>query len=104
AGIAAGKAAAAVASAPVATLTEGVVRMMVMGKLRSIAVGVLGVAVLSAAAVALAATRQERPKAEVTRDAPARPERRGTRLEGVVVDEAGKPVAGAEVSLFWAVD
>jgi hypothetical protein len=106
--IAAGGATAAMASARVAALTEGVVTTMRVSRWKAIAAGLLALGATSAAWVALG--REPAPPARPAQAVPAKakeiqaPTPSGPRVEGIVVDEAGKPVAGARVVSLWTLD
>ena len=100
-------------SATVAALAEGVLKMMVLTRLTLLVAGlmVVGMASLTACVVwaAIPAASDEPPKAQAAakpaaagaRDqAVAARDARQDRVRGVVVDEAGNPVAGIEVKTF----
>ncbi len=95
-------------SATVAALAEGVLKMMVLTRLTLLvaALMVVGMASLTACVVwaAVPAASDEPPKAQAAagaRDqAVAASDARQDRVRGVVVDEAGNPVAGIEVKTF----
>jgi RNA polymerase sigma factor (sigma-70 family) len=107
AGLAAGRAVAAVASAPVAALVGGAMAAMLVARVKAAAAGLFFAGILVALAgvgVLLAARPRVGPPA-----APARGDRSappvvqvGPWIKGIVVDETGKPVAGARVSSLWA--
>ncbi len=109
-GPAAGGVVSGTVSATVTALAEGVLKMMVLTRLTLIVAAVIGVGVASlgayAAWPAVPAERVEPPKVQVAVkfDDPAPGDRaaagtvaRRARVHGVVVDEAGKLVAGIEV-------
>jgi RNA polymerase sigma factor (sigma-70 family) len=108
----AGQATAAVASAAVTALTQGVLTMMLISRLKTIAVAAVLVALFGAGAV-IAARRQAEPD---KRNAESRQAAAKTDIgqspdpvvanilhfiKGVVVDAVGKPVAGAQVFSHW---
>ncbi len=103
AGLAAGRAVGAVASAPVASLVKEGMAMLFLGRLKMIAAGLLFTGTLAglAGVVWLRASPQEaRPpaaKAEAARPAPPPVTKAGPRIKGLVVDEGRQPVAGARV-------
>jgi len=111
-GLASGQATAAVASAAVTALMQGVLTMMLIGRLKTIAAGALLVVLFGAGAV-IAARRQAEPATEKSEtrqvaakieiDKPVAPPvtRIGPWIKGVVVDLSGKPVGGAQVSSHW---
>ncbi len=107
-GIAAGGATASVASASVAGLTEGVVATMTLARWKAIATGFLALGAASVALVAFGGSPNpaERPARLVSAkadEAKIAPSGLGPRVEGIVVDEAGRPVAGASVALLWTI-
>jgi RNA polymerase sigma factor (sigma-70 family) len=106
--IAAGGTTASAASVTVAALTEGVVTTMALGRWKVIAAGLLTCGVVSAAWVAVARVpaptgRPAQVVAEKADAAAIRGASLGPRVEGIVVDEQGRPIAGASVAVLWAV-
>ncbi len=107
AGLAAGRAVGVVASTPVAALVKGTMAAMRLARLKAIASGVVIAATLAAlggAGAWLAVGRQAEPpatKAKGARSAPPAFAGDGRWIKGIVVDEAGKPVAGARVAPLW---
>lgn len=107
--IAAGGATASAASAAVTSLTEGMVETMRLGRWKAIAAGTLapGVACVALVVAGWTAIPAERPAQVVASRADEVTIRRnsiGPRIDGIVVDEAGRPVAGAAVSVLWTAD
>jgi RNA polymerase sigma factor (sigma-70 family) len=106
-GLAAGRAVGAVASAPVAALVNGTMAAMLAARARAITAAVLLAASLAAlggvGAWLVAGQRAQPPaaKAEGTRSAPPSFDGDGRWIKGIVVDESGKPVAGARVAPLW---
>jgi RNA polymerase sigma factor (sigma-70 family) len=109
-GLAAGQEVAAVASATVAVLTQGMLTMMFISRLKIAVAGVMAAAAILALAGAggvLAARRQAAPvsaKARFGNPPNAPPARIGAWIRGVVVDSSRKPVGGARVSSLWAIN
>ena len=107
-GIASGGATASVASASVAALTEGVLTMMALGRWKAFAAWALVIGATSAVWMAIRAEAEpaERPARVVAAkadEAEIPPRGLGPRVEGIVVDEAGQPVAGASVAMHWSI-
>ena len=105
-GLIAGRTLAALASAPVVTLTQGVLTMMLLGRLKAVAAGILAVGVvvvaLAGVGAALAARRQAEPAPAAIEPAATPPVTGATPwIKGLVVDEAGKPVSVRQVSSYW---
>lgn len=111
AGLVAGRAVGAVASAPVAAMVDAATATMLAARVKAIAAGIIvatGFAALGGVGAWLAAgqQQQDRPalkKAEAARSAPPSFGGDGRFIKGIVVDEAGKPVAGARVSSLWTI-
>ena len=106
--LAEGRALAALVSAPVAALTQGVLTMMLMGRLKAVAGGILAVGAvvmaLAGAGASLAARRHPEPAApriDLEQAAVPLVTMAGPWIKGLVVDEAGKRVPGARVSSYW---
>jgi RNA polymerase sigma factor (sigma-70 family) len=110
AGLAAGRAVGAVASAPVAALVDGTMAAMLAARAKAITAAVLlaaSLAALGGVGAWFVGGRQAQPpaaKAEGARSAPPSFAGDGRWVKGIVVDESGKPVAGARVALLWGWD
>ena len=119
-GLAAGREISAVASVTVTALTQGVLTMMLIGRLKIVAGAVMAAgAVIVAVVVAGAAiasrrqaeaaaqnaeVRQVASKVGVMKAADTPFARVGPWIKGMVVDTSGKPVGGARVSAYWSID
>ena len=91
-----------VASVPVAVLTRGAVAVMFAGRLKDIAAGVIAAAERCRAGRgpvrgSRRRARTSRRVARAGRSTPPPVARPAAFVEGIVVDEQGKPVAGARV-------
>jgi RNA polymerase sigma factor (sigma-70 family) len=120
AGMAAGRETATVASAAVTALTQGVLTMMFIGRLKVAAAAVMAagavIVALAGTGAVIASRRQAEtstPKAEVGSVASNVEVKKagsppfagiGPWIKGVVLDTSGRPVAGAQVSSLWAID
>jgi hypothetical protein len=107
-GLAAGRAVGAVASAPVAALVKGTMAAMLVARVKAVAAGVFIAASLATpggVGAQFAARPRVGPPAPQTggdRSAPPPVVQLGPWIKGIVVDETGRPVAGARVSSLWA--
>jgi RNA polymerase sigma factor (sigma-70 family) len=118
--LAAGRQTAAVASATVAALTQGVLTVMFIGRLKIAAATVMAagavMVALAGMGAAIALRRQaESPtqKAEPGQAVSGAEDKKGGSppfagigpwIKGVVVDISGRPIAGAQVRSLWMVD
>jgi Carboxypeptidase regulatory-like domain len=107
-GVAAGRTTAVVASAAVAALTKGVLTMMLLGRLRTIALGTMAACTVISAMVGIGTTVAARwntesaaPTAQGGQSIDPTLTKAGRWIKGVVVDVSGKPVLGARVSSHW---
>jgi RNA polymerase sigma factor (sigma-70 family) len=110
-GLAAGQEIAAVASSGVTVLTQGVLTMMLIGRLKLAAAGVTAAAALvvalAGAGIAIAARREavlSGAKIQFGTAAETPPARVGPWIRGLVVDTTGRPVGGARVTSLWTLE
>jgi RNA polymerase sigma factor (sigma-70 family) len=120
AGLAAGQKTAAVASTAVTALTEGVLTIIFINRLKIAAASVMAAGALIVAMVGTGAaiasrnqTESSTQKDEIARVASDQDAQKagspafarvGPWIKGVVVDTSGRTVAGAQVSSLWTVD
>jgi len=107
--IACGSAASVAASAKVLAIAQGVIKTMLLSKLKVAAMVIIVTTVLAVGGtglgrLVLADDRQPQETTEAEKGdqqvGDARDDLSKARIDGIVVDEAGKPVAGAVVTVF----
>jgi RNA polymerase sigma factor (sigma-70 family) len=108
-GLASGQTVGAVAPASVAALVDGAMAGMLVARAKAVVAGIIfaGVVIAVGGVGALLAARQQadprapQAKSEGSKAPPVA--QLGPLIKGIVVDEMGRPVAGARVSPEWAV-